>query len=98
MTGAEIDRRIGELLEAMPSVIGYHHPDSRRTTIAGFPDWVFIGRRMLFREVKGSNDDLSPEQRRVARAIMRAGGDWEVWGGLDVRRGGRAEMQLQAIA
>lgn len=98
MTGAEIDAEIMKLLQKMPTVLGYHHPDSRRATLKGFPDWVFIGRRVLYREVKGSSDDLSREQRRVGRALYLANADWEVWQPLDVRPGGRAEMQLTAIA
>lgn len=98
MTGAEIDACIKKLLVQFPGIIGYHNPDSMRATVRGWPDWVFIGRRILYREIKGSNDDLSLHQRRVARAIMDARGDWEVWGPRDIKQGGRAEMQLAAIA
>lgn len=98
MTGAEIDRRIQKLLEKHPGIIGYRNPDSRMATVNGWPDWVFIGRRILFREIKGSNDNLSVDQRRVARAIMHARGDFQVWGPLDLLPGHAAEIQLSAIA
>lgn len=98
MTGAEIDRRITRWLKRMPTVMGYHHPDSRCATLAGFPDWVFIGPGgILYRECKGARDVLSLDQRRVGRHIMHAGGDWMVWGPRDIING-QAEKELRRIA
>jgi hypothetical protein len=94
-----MDDRIAELVSQY-KLIGYHHPDSRRAapTGKGFPDWVIIGRRILYREVKGSNDILLPHQRYVGRAIMLAGGDWGVWQPGDFRAGGLVVRDLQEIA
>jgi hypothetical protein len=85
------------MLKERPSVIGYRVPDSRRVTAAGWPDWVFIGRRILWREVKGDYDTLSPAQRRLARYIVTTGGDWRVWEPRDLR-GGLIEQELDSIS
>lgn len=99
MTGDDIDLRIRQWLSIMPGIKGYHVPDSRRATIRGWPDWVFMSERgMLFREVKGTNDTVSPEQRAIGRLITRNGGDWAVWWPKDMRFGGVAEQELLAIA
>lgn len=97
MTGAQIDYKIRRILETIPTVHGYHNPDSRRVTMRGFPDWVFIGERgILWREVKGSDDTVTQDQRRIGRLISLNGGDWRVWGPLDVAA--TVEKELRAIA
>lgn len=99
MTGAQINQIITELL-AEHNLAGVHHPDSRRAAAAGhgWPDWVIVGRRILFREVKGHNDVLRPHQRRMARYIMLGGGDWAVWGPADFYPRGRARRELEQIS
>jgi len=98
MTGDDINERIAQWLYIMPTVLGYHHPDSRRASLAGFPDWVFIGEHgILYRECKGHGDTLSVDQRRVGRLIMHAGGDWMVWGPGDIING-NAQRELERIA
>lgn len=99
MTGTELDRIVLELCKKY-GIIGVHHPDSRlaAATGKGCPDWILIGQRILYREIKGSNDVLTPEQRLVGRAIMRADGDWMVWGPRDFYPHGAARRELQEIA
>lgn len=97
MTGAEIDRIIHAWLALHPAVHGFHHHDSRHTR-GGWPDWVFLGEHgILFREIKGSNDKLSRDQREIGRLLSLADCDWEVWGPRDVASGGRAFKQLEEI-
>lgn len=99
MNGEEIDLRILKLLALYPSVIGFHIPDSRRMKSRGFPDWVFFGENgILWREVKGSDDTLTVEQRHIGRLIVQADGDWQVWGPRDLIPNGRAESQIREIA
>lgn len=82
------------------NITGQHSPDSRMADDIGngWPDWVFVGKRILYREVKGSNDLLSPAQRAVARRIMCAGGDWAVYRPGDLYPGGRARKELESIS
>jgi hypothetical protein len=99
LTGEDIDKRIQGWLYSLPTIKGYHHPDSRRATIRGWPDWVFMSERgMIYREVKGTNDTVSPEQRAIGRLISNNGGDWSVWWPKDVKPGGRAQRELEQIA
>lgn len=47
---------------------------------AGFPDLVIVGRHgVLFRELKGTDGRLSPEQRAWITDLHEAGHDVEVW-------------------
>lgn len=99
MTGAEMDRQVAALLEEL-GLRGFHVNDSRRIPRrvgVGWPDWVIVGRRIIFRENKGSNDVLSPAQRAMARTIMHAGGDWAVWGPRDFY-GGLVRAELEQLA
>lgn len=98
-TGAEMDKAIKEWLADHPRVKGFHHPDSRRATISGWPDWVFLAEAgVLFREIKGRNDMLTYQQRGIGRLLQVNGFDWRVWYGRDVRPGGSAWKELEAIA
>jgi hypothetical protein len=99
MTGHEMDAKIAMMLKEL-GLTGVHIPDSRRIDQAGYgwPDWVIVGTRIIYREIKGSNDILSIAQRKVARAIMHAGGDWAVWGPQDFYPRGRVRRELESIA
>ena len=62
----------------------YHTHDSRRS-VAGFPDLVLVGRnRILFREIKTENGQLSSAQLTWGGALIAGGGDWEVWRPSDI--------------
>jgi hypothetical protein len=60
--------------------------DSRRVR-GGWPDYVIIGRRMIFRELKADEGRLSRDQSRVGELIREAGGDWAVWRPADYNSG-----------
>lgn len=97
-TGAEIDKEIMKWLEEHQAVKGYHHPDSRRATISGWPDWVFLGEAgVIFREIKGRNDTLSYQQRQIGRLLQVNGFDWRVWYRRDIMSG-LAWQELEEIA
>lgn len=99
MTGTEMNRIIREMLDEL-GLIGWHHPDSRMAepSSKGWPDWVIVGKRIIYRECKGTYDTLKPAQRRIGRAIYHAGGDWAVWGPGDLYPLGRARKELESIA
>lgn len=95
MTEAELERAVRALLVRY-QLWGYHTHDSRRST-PGWPDWVIVGDRILYRELKTSEGTLSPAQVRVRNLLQVAGADWAVWRPADLRRG-RIEGELAAIA
>jgi hypothetical protein len=45
----------------------------------GWPDWVFVRERVLYRELKGEGKYPTPPQRRWGAALLAAGQDWKVW-------------------
>jgi hypothetical protein len=54
--------------------LGDDHYDSN-----GFPDWVFVRDRILFRELKTQRGTVSSDQKRWRRKLEAAGADYEVW-------------------
>lgn len=46
---------------------------------SGFPDYVFVRERIIYRELKRDNTYLKPTQKAWGQAITEAGGDWAVW-------------------
>ena len=82
MTGREL---IGLILPcaALCGVMVHHEPDSRALMAGcarGWPDLVLAGPNgVLFREVKGSNDRLSPAQMEWGAVLLGAGLDWGRW-------------------
>jgi hypothetical protein len=60
--------------------------DSRRV-LPGWPDFVIIGTRIIFRELKTDQGRLSKEQAAVGALINDAGGDWAVWREADLHSG-----------
>lgn len=65
---------------------GYHTRNSSGSE-RGFPDWVIIGNRIIYRELKAERGTLTPEQRDVGARITRAGGSWAVWRPRDLLDG-----------
>lgn len=75
---------------------GYHAHTSNRSA-PGWPDWVIVGNRIIYRELKTEHGSLSPAQRDVGARITRAGGDWAVWRPRDLISGTIAR-QLADVA
>jgi hypothetical protein len=63
----------------------YHTHDSRRSP-AGFPDLVLCRDRVLFRELKTEQGQLTPAQKRWLEALRSAGADAAVWRPSDLER------------
>ena len=64
----------------------------------GWPDRVYLGPRgVLYRELKGKDDTLSPAQRQVGLAMLDAGLDWQVWTPQQLGDGA-ARAQLESTA
>jgi hypothetical protein len=76
----------------------FHARDSRGSWGPGFPDLVIAGPGgILYRECKGRDGVLQPNQRQWGSVITRAGGNWRVWRPRDLT--GHAIMnELLAIA
>jgi hypothetical protein len=54
--------------------LGDDHYDSN-----GFPDWIFVRDRVLFRELKAKRGYETIEQKRWRRKLAAAGADYDVW-------------------
>jgi hypothetical protein len=75
----------------------YHSHDSRRDAMAGFPDLVIVGHKILYRELKSRTGELEPDQKRWMRRLVHAGADWELWRPADYASG-LVLAQLTAIS
>ena len=58
--------------------IHYHVPDSRRCE-PGFPDFVIIKDKVLFRELKTEKGRLTPAQKMWGEKLTSAGANYAVW-------------------
>jgi hypothetical protein len=45
----------------------------------GFPDWMFVRERVIYRELKGEGKYQTPPQRRWEAQLRSAGQDCKVW-------------------
>jgi hypothetical protein len=90
----ELDRRVRDL-QRVYGLLGFHCADSRGS-VAGFPDWVIVGRAVLFRELKSTHGELTTAQRNWGFALIHAGADYSVWRPADLLSG-RIERELVAI-
>lgn len=95
MAEADLDDRLRELLMQY-RLFGFSVHDMRHATGKGWPDWTILGKRILFRELKGLYD-LSPEQNRVRDLLLAAGQDWDVWRRRDFESG-KVETELIQIS
>jgi hypothetical protein len=94
MSEADLDKAVRDLLK-VHGLFGYHVPDSRGAA-AGWPDWVIVGTRVLFRELKSTDGQLSPAQVRVRTLLQAAGSDWGLWRPADLVSG-RIAQELAAV-
>lgn len=98
MTGAELDARL-EAIAAELGLESVHWPcPACRVSSHGWPDRVYIGPGgILFRELKGTDDTLSPDQRALGLRLLEWRQDWQVWTPQQLREG-TARAQLESIA
>ena len=97
MTEVELEREVRRLLEVYHlGTAAFHVPDSRRMR-SGLPDWIIIGRRVLWRELKSAYGAVSREQRHVGYLLQTCGEDWAIWRPADLHSG-RIERELEGLA
>ena len=88
---AHLRKLLGDL-----GLFGYH-PHASQRSAPGWPDWVIVGNRIIYRELKTEHGSLSAAQRDVGERITRAGGDWAVWRPRDLISG-KIARQLADVA
>lgn len=64
----------------------FHDNDSRRNR-AGLPDWLLVGTRVLWRELKSEKGRLRQSQEDVLARLTAAGEDAAVWRPSDLLSG-----------
>ena len=94
MSEDEFEHALRNLLNDL-DLYGYHAHDSRRSA-KGWPDWVIIGRQVLYRELKTEAGRLTAEQRHVGNLLIVANADWKIWRPSDLLAG-RVGAELAAI-
>ena len=92
---SSLDAHVRKLIKDL-SLWGHHAHDSRRST-PGLPDWMIVGRRILYRELKAERGTVTAAQRMVGALITEAGGDWAVWR-PSCLLSGRIAKELAAIS
>lgn len=96
VTETELEREVRRLLVVHGLArVSFHVPDSRRVT-PGLPDWIIIGRTVLWRELKSPWGGLTREQWHIGHLLMEAGQDWAVWRPADYTSG-RVEREIAAV-
>lgn len=95
MTEAELQLAVGRLCRQY-GLYHFHVPDSRKMT-AGLPDCVIIGTRVLWRELKAEDGQLTTEQRLVSYRLQAARQDFRIWRPRDLERGD-IERELSMIS
>jgi VRR-NUC domain len=95
MSEAELDGHVRSIAADL-RLMRYHTHDSRRSP-AGFPDLVFAGRWVMFRELKTEKGKLSEAQKEWLHALGLAGADVGVWRPTDLLNGTVAK-ELAAVA
>lgn len=97
MNEAELAREVVALLDARPQLAWHMCGRSLRCRgQAGWPDLCIIGRRVIFRELKGDDTRLRRHQWLYGNVIMDAGGSWGCWRPPDLVSG-RIEGELDAL-
>lgn len=97
MTEVELEREVRRLLQVYGlAKTSFHVPDSRGMQ-PGLPDWIIIGRRVIYRELKSAYGGLRAEQRHVGYLLQKAGDDWNIWRPVDLRSG-RIEREIESVA
>lgn len=90
-----LDAHVRRLMKDL-NLRGYHTHDSRRSP-SGFPDWVIVGRGVLYRELKSERGKCSPQQMEWLTKLTQAGADANVWWPTDLLSG-RIARELTAIS
>jgi hypothetical protein len=78
MSERDLENAIRAILRDLPQVLAFHAFDSRRSA-EGFPDWIFVGRGVIFAELKTATGRLTPAQERWLERLTLAGEQACVW-------------------
>lgn len=95
MTELELEREVRRLLSKY-RLYGYHVRDSRTASEPGWPDWVIVGAKILYRELKDGSGTLDADQRHVRNLLLQADADYGVWRPADLDSG-RIDKELRAV-
>ena len=74
----------------------YHAPRSWGPRTKGFPDLILVRDRVLFRELKSENGDLSQSQEECIKLLRKAGSDAKVWRPSEIKKI-RAELSEEML-
>ena len=94
MTEIELDAAVRDL-QRKYCLLGFHVEDPRLSR-AGWPDWVIVGRAVMWRELKSAYGETTTPQRTWGFALIHAGADYGIWRPVDLLSG-RIERELAAI-
>jgi hypothetical protein len=90
-----LDYHVREILKEL-GLWGFH-PLISIGSRKGWPDWTFLGKWIMYRELKTETGTLRPDQELVRDLILAAGGDWALWRPSDYLSG-RIQRELVAIS
>jgi hypothetical protein len=85
MSEAELEIHVRALIKDL-GLLGYHTRDSRGSA-HGFPDWVIVGRSVIYRELKTAKGRVTDSQAEWLHALVRAEQDACVWRPADLLSG-----------
>lgn len=84
---ADLQNRVARLATVGHGLLHYHTHDSRRSE-SGFPDCVFVGRAVVFRELKMTRrSKISDEQKKWIARLTAAGANAGIWYAEDYHSG-----------
>lgn len=88
MTEAELQREVVRLLKARPDLTWHHCAAAHRCHgERGLPDLLIIGRRLIWRELKGDDTRYRAHQLLYADLLARAGQSVATWRPADLASG-----------
>lgn len=97
VTENELQREVFRLLHARPDLTWHHCTTPARCQgERGMPDLLIIGRRVLWRELKGDETRYRMHQLDYADLLARAGQDVGTWRSADLESG-RIRKELDDI-
>jgi hypothetical protein len=95
MSEADVERQVRHIAKEL-GLLSWHAHDSRRSA-AGLPDWIFVGKWLMFRELKRQDGKLTRDQVTWLEALKAAGQDVDTWRPSDLLSG-RIATELAALA
>ena len=77
-TEKQFQDSIMELCELL-NIIAFHSGDPRRDSVAGFPDLVLIGKRVIYVELKTEKGRTSKSQDIMHTRLNKSGVEFYLW-------------------